>query len=301
MSASKQIPEEAYERVRELIETGLPLERAAMAVKDEFGLSQEWSTVRRNFSSWRNLHNIPSYVPPLPEVLEMPFAGKVMALADCHVPYHCHGAVSEALDQAQSEDIKTLVLVGDVIDNDYCSQYMNMTAPGDAERVGEHIYLAYEFLEALTKVFKNIYVIKGNHDDRALKVVQRLWRMDHVWRIFTTTDKGSIFDRFTITDRFWMVMKDSPWGDYRFTHQKNYSVIRGRVAQRLVEKYRCNIVSSHCHDQVKSRVDDWWAVAPGCIADPDKVEYIQMRDTLNPKWAVGWATIDEAGVPHVHG
>ena len=98
-----------------------------------------------------------------------------------------------------------------------------------------------------------------------------------------------------------MVIEDSPTGPWRFTHQKDYSRIPNRIAQRYTaEKFHYNVCTSHIHDWGLTRPQGWYALSPGCLHDPDKAEYKKIRDTLHPEWDVGWATIDEEGVPQIY-
>lgn len=300
----KSTPEEALKRVLDLWLGGETVDRACHRVQREYSLPKATTTIRRDYFRWKaEQTHIPSIKPEIPPVARIDWPGPVTILADMHLPY-CHSpTLAQALAHAESEGIETCIFLGDTLDNDYCSQFMDPVAPGDAASVNRHIEAIYGVLNEIAAVFKTIHVVRGNHDDRALKAMNRLWGLDHIFRIFTTMPgKPSIYHRFSITERYWMLIENSPAGTWRLTHQKEYSRIPGRIAQRYVEKKHYNVVTSHCHDQAKIVMPGGhYAVAPGCVQDPLAAEYNVIRDTLHPDWVVGWATIDDEGVPHIHG
>ena len=82
--------------------------------------------------------------------------------------------------------------------------------------MSQHISVIYNVLKAATAVFDNIYVVKGNHDARVLKALQKTWGMDHIWKVFTVMGNESIYDRFRVTENYWRKILDAPRGESGF-------------------------------------------------------------------------------------
>jgi hypothetical protein len=282
---------------------------AAVKVKAKYALRHTPATIQRKYYEWRSLRNadVPDYQPPIPAELVVPFDGPYMLLPDLHIPTHHTLAVTHALAMARAKGIKQAILVGDTHNLDYMSRYMSQSAPGSYTEVMHDLEVGYQVHDALCNAFDKIYVIKGNHDTRILKNLQKKWGFHNVWRVLTSpptaADKRpSLYRHYTTTERYYLILQESPVGDWLVCHQRNYSVIQGRVAQRLAGLEEMNVVTSHEHgfsisnSGTKGR---YYSVACPGLVDPVKTEYKEIRPTLHPKWTVGWGVIWEDGKPEL--
>lgn len=252
---------------------------------------------------------IPDVEPPIPEDVAVPYTN-VTILADLQLPYSHTLALTRCLMESQDRGIDTAVLLGDVIDNDAYSTYLSHTAPQTAALWQEHVSAIYALLTALCGVYRRIYWVRGNHDARLMKVLGKRALLRNVAAMFLSPgpdehghDRPALWPRFEIVERYYMTLKGSPTGDWRLSHQRNYSTIPGRVAQRMAAKYRVNYVTSHEHGIGLSHdgtTDQNYAVACPALCDPRKLEYKVMRDTLNPEMVVGWAHLVDGHPEVIH-
>ena len=303
---SNDMPDAAAKLFFSLCDSGVDTDTAALRVKEEYGLDLSVLAIKQRALGWDGalgVKDLPDYDPGLPGELVIPWQGATMVLADIHAPYHHTKALERALIQARAEHIDYCVLLGDTMDNDAYSYYSGITPPKSMKELDKQMTEVYRVLTAIADTFKKVYVVRGNHDARPLKQLDKKLALKHFWKMFCLGEEGqpSIYDKFVITERYYCSLVDTPLGDWRMMHQKEYSRLRGRVAERYADvKYPDrHVMTTHEHHQAKLVVRDHWAIQTGCLQDSKKTEYKEMRDTLHPPWVIGWAWINELGVPDI--
>ena len=303
--------EDAY-YFKTLTDSGLTYTESARIIKEKLGLSHTVNTLKRTLPEMLKLDALlPEIENALPPELIANYQDCYI-MGDAHMPYINHQAMIEMLTQAKQEGIKTLVLNGDALDFDWASHFMAHSAPASMKDVEYHRRAIYDIMYALAGVFSKIYITRGNHDERLLKKADLKMSLQSAWHMFACPDSEwvdregkplpNLLNICEITERFYMKMNRSPTGDWLFCHQKNYSVIPGRVAGRLASKEQCNVVTAHEHHLAivtDGTVAQNYAVNGGCMLDPKKIEYKNMRHTLHPYSAVGWVVL-RGGVPCVY-
>lgn len=291
---------------------GLTRRDAAVKTKEDLGLEQTISTIVRTCPELIRIEaGVPDIENRLPEEMIVNYEDCVI-LGDMHMPYVHKRALMECLSIAKQKNIKTVVLNGDALDFDWASNFMSMATPGTMQDVEFHRRAIYDIVYALSGVFNKIYITRGNHDERLLNKADKLLSLKSVWHMFACPDSEwlgqdgkplpNLLNICKITERFYMKMLKSPTGDWLFCHQKNYSVIPGRVAGRLAAKEGMNVIAAHEHHLAivtDGTNKENLGVSGGCMFDEKKVEYKQMRHTLHPKSSVGWVIL-EAGIPTIY-
>ena len=307
----KHLGQTEAEYYQKLIDAGYSRADAARMTKKDLELPHTQGTLMRTLPDIAKACAIMPDIPNnLPDELVVPYQDCVV-VGDAHMPYIHKPAMIRMLCQAKEANIKTLVLNGDALDFDWASYFISMAAPGTMEAVELHRRAIYDIMYALSGIFTKIYITRGNHDERLLARANKLLSLQSVWHMFACPDDKwrdrdgnklpNLLNVCEITERFYMTMTGSPTGDWRFTHQKNYSVIPGRVASRLATKFNCNVIAAHEHHLAmvtSGTVANHYALSGGWLGDERKVEYKQMRDTLHPKSTVGWIALVD-GVPQV--
>lgn len=237
---------------------------------------------------------IPDIQPKIPPSVVVPYTDCYI-IADLHAPYFHTMALTHLLLDAKDSGIKTAIVLGDALDNDAWSFYLSQSAPGATAQVNEHIEACYRMWYAMCGVFDKLYWVMGNHELRPLKLLSKRLDFEHWTRMFLTHATGpALTGRVETVARYWMAMDGAPTGRWEFHHQRNYSVIPGRVSQRLAAKQECNIVTSHEHRAAQGfsgTRSGHYAVAAPMMADPRKIEYVNIRATLHPYENVGWVVL----------
>ena len=279
---------------------------ASKAVKEHFSLPHTIKSIERTLPELvKYLEQLPDVPNLLPDELVVEYQD-CMILGDCHAPYISKRAFVDAMSQAKTRGLKVCVLNGDFIDADWASNWQTSYVGRNVPETERARRVIYEYLRAIYNTFDIVYVVLGNHDYRIINklegsvpfksIMQMYLVPSNDWRDKQTGKKlPDLMEKFTITERYYMIMRGSPTGDWRYTHQKGYSKIPGRVAGNLADKYRMNIVSGHSHHLscvVSSAVNPYLAVEGGSMFDTKLVEYKCMRDSAYPATTVGWVTIE---------
>ena len=283
---------------------------AAELLKVKYSLPQKPQSIERRIREVLQrltppLVQIPDVSPKVPTELVMEFKPSMIG-ADVHAPYFNRDAFTDFLVMAKERGIKRGIFPGDFVDNDWCSHFMDEAKVSGQENVSDIIHSIYRTLYAMCDTFDEVIILRGNHDERLAKKLDKNLSMSEMYKIFATPPKGSklpnLYERLTIAERFQMYMTGSPTGDWLIAHQLNYSSIRTKVAQDIATRYEVNTVTSHVHDlgittsRNKSR---FFAVAPGCLADEEKMSYKVMRVNTHSPWIMGWALLNKSGIPEV--
>lgn len=285
---------------------------ASKAVKGHFELPHTVASISRTLPDLvKELDSLPDVPNLLPPELIVPYQD-CMILGDCHAPYINKKAFVDAMTQAKERGLKVCILNGDFIDADWASHwetsYVGRSVP-ETERARRVIY---EYLRVLYNTFDIIYVVLGNHDYRIIRkldgavpfssILQMYLVPSNDWRDKDGSEPPNLMKKFTITERYYMIMEGSPVGDWRYSHQKGYSKIPGRVAIALADKYNVNVVSGHSHhlfSGVSTTMNPYLAIEGGSMFDQKKVEYKCMRDSAYPSTTIGWVTV-EGGMPQLY-
>lgn len=240
-----------------------------------------------------------STLPVYNEALRLPPMRGWLEMGDLHAPFIKWTVFAEAIERALDMGVRDTVIVGDYYDMHALGIFPNLVpAPSfDAEtRAAEH------GLEMLDRWMRRIVFTTGNHDARLLKHLGGLLPGKKAGQMFLDLMGGNRGGKAIWSTYGWCVV-DSPTGPWRLTHQRNYSRIRARVAVQLAAKYRSHIVTFHEHGigKLPSDCGLYTCVASGCMADWDKMAYINLVDTTAPVWQNGYVILDREGTAHLFG
>lgn len=220
-------------------------------------------------------------------------SGDFMITGDVHLPTVKWDFVELLMKVSIKNNIKRLVLSGDIFNMDAFSVYRPVVAPvswtqeRDAGRV-----LFGKFLEW----FEELIVIMGNHDRRMQRMTAGAFDETDIIGMVMTSDKikTSNFGYLTIQTK-----SEYPW---RVTHGRNYSVNQLTVGSELANKFQCNVISHHQHHLSKGwdRYKRFVIVDNGGLFDAEKFAYAKMDDNKMPNMANGF-TMLKNGVATVFG
>lgn len=230
--------------------------------------------------------------------LRLPYAD-CLVLGDAQFPLHNPELYASALSMAQASGIKRLVWNGDTFDFAGLGKFADHLAA----RLDSTLDTVYQASRAALEAgFTEQVWVNGNHCARLQIVLSsQLLLADTIGTMLgrQAEPTDELKDTYTVTNRYYCLMEGFDGGpDWRFTHQKPYSRIRGRVAVRLADKYHNHIVSAHQHHLgiTRSESGKFWAVDGGTISDPTATPYIYQRDDLFPEWTMGYVLLVD-GVP----
>lgn len=213
-----------------------------------------------------------------PDALDNPMhiiADKVGILTDVHCPIHSPVWLEKAINTFKYYEARHVHINGDLIDFNSISRHKGEYYARN-NSVEKDLDAAESVLKLICKEFDSVTLCMGNHDMRLVKFfggevsVQRAFMMI-----------GS-FHNLKITARSWVDIND----DIRCVHPKQYSRIRGQLAQKLAMRWQKHIITGHQHHSAKtiSPCGKWQCVDLGCIADIELQDYVrnEITDHVEP-------------------
>lgn len=127
----------------------------------------------------RNPYNLPQSYQEKREPYVLPKqCNNILLISDLHIPYHDIDAITIAFEYGVRENVNTIFLNGDVIDNHQVSRFER---DPKKRSVKQEFDITKEFFRVLRQIFPNaeIYWLKGNHCVRwekfLLQKVQEIW------------------------------------------------------------------------------------------------------------------------------
>lgn len=126
-----------------------------------------------------NPYNLPESFEEKREPYQLPTAcNNILLISDLHIPYHNIDAITIALEYGVANNVNTIFINGDLIDNHQVSKF---ESDPKKRSVKQEFDATKEFLRVLRNVFPNaeIYWLKGNHCIRWEKFL--LMKVREIW------------------------------------------------------------------------------------------------------------------------
>jgi hypothetical protein len=219
---------------------------------------------------------------------------KVAVCADIHAPYHSELWVYRFLEVCRRKKIKTCVIGGDLFQFDEFSKHKSNNPKASFKKS----MLSFKALmTAFMEVFDEIYISKGNHDDWLDIYTEGKITFDNFTEIMG--EFNDEFKRKVIVSAYPYVEINNRW---RITHSKNYSIIKGSVANKLSTKYDKHICNAHGHflSFGYSVNGKHYVIDLGGLFDRERMYYVMFSDTTHPVWNNGFMTIED-NYPTIYG
>jgi predicted phosphodiesterase len=127
----------------------------------------------------KNPYNLPDSYQEKREPFILPkVCNNILLISDLHIPYHDIDAITIALDYGKKENVNTIFINGDLIDN---SQVSRFEKDMKKRSVKQEFDATKEFLVQLRAAFPDasIYWLKGNHCVRWEKFLEQ--KVREIW------------------------------------------------------------------------------------------------------------------------
>lgn len=182
------------------------------------------------------------------------------------------------VDMALKFKCNTLAVIGDFFNQKCFSQWGDASGKFETE-----LHAMEKFCEILTNMFDRIYILRGNHDEWVLKLVNNKIEFATIMKLVTQNKRVIVSELpAAILNNNWFLC-----------HPKEYSRISGRVANNIANVNLMNVVTAHGHCSSLSfhASGQFQLVDIGGLTDRHKHEYIGRRITSHPKWVKGFVII----------
>jgi len=201
-------------------------------------------------------------------------SGDWMIVGDAHVPYTDweFAALVSEVAKKQLESPRKLLLAGDFFSFDQFSTYAQVVEHPTWKQEKK---AAKALLKLWFETFDEIYGLMGNHDRRLQKFVAGAFdETDILAMVYSNPDKLK-------WSNYGYCIIDTPTGEWRVTHPKNYSINQLNVAEQLSFKFHQNIISHHEHHAAVGfdRYGKYILVNNGCLLEQNKLTYATLDDS----------------------
>jgi predicted phosphodiesterase len=227
------------------------------------------SDININFVS--NINEMPVYDKCLKII--SPIA---TVISDTHLPYLDLDMFFRCLAVSKKFKAKDIIIAGDIINADAFSKFVNST---NRKNFREEKNLVSMFFESLLKVFKNIYIVAGNHDLRLFKILLGEVDMPDYMKMFSE----HIGKRIKVSGNYkYCYLNDK----YLIAHPKQYWQKAPSLPRELASKYQKHIITGHGHHSgiCFDKSGNYFAIEIGGLIDKTKIEYNNIEITTHPTW-----------------
>lgn len=211
--------------------------------------------------------------------------GDCIISMDWHIPLHDPLMVNNLIAIARENDIKQLVIAGDLLHLDSFSSFFPHQPEADflIERKE-----ATSTVRTLLKTFDEIDLTWGNHEQRISRFVNYKYSFEVLMRwIFQDLTKAE-HKRIRISNLDHLMYKTED-RVFRVCHPNSFSKIPLKIPRELAQKYGTSVINAHSHHCAMGVAPDGHNLIfeGGGLFDKSKTEYIQ-RTTLNHEWVQGF-------------
>jgi len=201
-------------------------------------------------------------------------SGNFMIVGDAHVPYTDweFAALVSMIAKKHLKKPRKLLIAGDFFSYDQFSTYAQVVQHPSWEQERE---AAKSLLDMWFNTFDEIYGLMGNHDRRLQKFVMGAFdENDIISMVYSNPNKLK-------WSNYGYCIIDTPTGEWRITHPKNYSINQLTVAEQIAFKFHQNIISHHEHHASMGfdRYGRYVLVNNGCLLEQNKLAYASLDDS----------------------
>lgn len=232
------------------------------------GYCQEWIREKERIraavdgtTAWR-----PNQLEPIQEIN----THNMLVLSDVHCPIHSkewlYQAIRVAKIMTERSNVQEcdVLINGDFIDSTPISSHRGQFW-NRRNVLEDDLQAAEAVINLLCKNFRTVYLVTGNHDQRLIKAFGGEVSINRLYKMI-----GS-HDNFKTTGRYFCKVN----GHWTFVHPRQYSKIRGKLAQDLSLRHQTNIATGHQHHSSRtiSPCGKFQCVDIGALVDLEMQDY----------------------------
>lgn len=212
-------------------------------------------------------------------------SGDFLVLNDLHIPATNWAFADKALEVAEAHlpRPRKLIIAGDLINGDALSRWDDLVR---CTPLADELDYARQWLNYVSATFDEIYVTRGNHENRVLLSMKGQLHAPQFWSLFSDNRRAH-FSMYAYLD---VISGGRRW---HITHQRNYSQLPLSVARRMANKHGCSVICAHQHHSAVGRdVSNRYAlIDSGGLHDSTKMAYVSLDDSTAPAMANGFVLL----------
>jgi len=213
--------------------------------------------------------------------------GDFILAGDFHCPYQDIEMCKKMIQVAEEEKIDQLLIGGDFLDE---RDLYIIPDQSNVQKAWLNQQLAYanDFMGVLSRHFRKIYLISGDHDQRLIKRIDYRINLSTMVKMFTNLQEK---DKLVVSDYFYCIINDC----WRISHADRATQRPTTKPLKLVDKYLMNVIVFHGHNfGIEAHPSQkFLAVSIGAMTNIEKHYYAMRRDVSYPQWRVQFAILKD--------
>jgi metallophosphoesterase superfamily enzyme len=219
---------------------------------------------------------------------------KVLYMADLHIPFTVYDLVKKIIREHSDADV--LVLNGDILDLFNVSTF----AKDKSIALKRELQEGRDFLEVVSKIFKDVIVVEGNHERRLRRYIQNVVPVDMHFLfpqdVLEVIQQGHVFDlnpldNVHVVGSWWIQIYDAIFG-----HPDNYSSVPMRTVIQTSEHFKMvknrphrAMIIGHTHQAGKLIDRNTLVMETGCLQHD--VDYKHGSKFIKTTWTRAHAVL----------
>jgi predicted phosphodiesterase len=210
-------------------------------------------------------------------------ADKIGIISDLHAPMHSEKWLYLAVKTFLHFGVKKIILNGDSINADQISKHAGSYF-NRRKNLEDDLDALESVLNLLRKYFDEIYISMGNHD---MRLVHQMGGELSVNRLMKMVYSDEI--KIKVTSRSYIFVNDH----VEVIHPRQYSKIRGKLAQDLSMRWQKSILTGHQHHSTMtiSPCGRFQSCDVGTLVDVELQDYVRNERTTHVEPVNGFAII----------
>lgn len=203
------------------------------------------------------------------------FDGNAVITGDYHMPFVDYDFTEVMMNMAYRtlDKPRRLVIAGDLFNMDAFSVLPRMNYYTSFRT---ELNSASVLLDDMLDVFDEIFILLGNHERRFIYMT---------FNELSTRELEALIGIGAVKlCEYSHAIVRTELGDWRVTHQKNYSVKAQSVGVKLAHKFQQHVITHHQHIVSKGfdTSGNFVVIDNGCMADPAYFDYAYSVDNTRP-------------------
>ena len=213
-------------------------------------------------------------------------ADDAIVCSDFHVPMQSEPFINKMIMYVRANGHPdTLIVAGDFWNFDKLSDF----EVKDKYTLDEEFSSGKVLIDRLLSNFARIFMVKGNHEERLPRAMGNYIGYAEMMK--------HLHPKIVVVEMDHLILRSGK-KEIKIAHQKMYSSIKGKIVSMLAHFGQQHLMIGHSHNAYIStdHTSRHIAVDLGCMCDPNKVIYKQMRTNTYPAWDNAFAHVKNGRV-----
>jgi len=216
--------------------------------------------------------------------------GDAVVISDVHAPFTDYEFAEKPNEVGEHYGVKRLIIAGDLLDSGTQNKFRKKVRP---PTFSTDLEMGRKLLAYWSEWFDEMWFLPGNHDDWFLENEDGDINIQDIYHLL----RGDSLRGMFIDTPYARVTLNSSGEVWTIPHQAENNVTSLVTGEKLVNKYRTNVIVPHQHNHAwgYDRYGHNVIVDIGGLHDENKMAYMTLKTSTRPKFDKSFAVIIDGG------